>query len=340
MGGPARHAPVYGRRWGSRTRADRIVDLFAIAPALCAIAWIAAAQERPAQPPVPADLQAALSQADAGKPGDLTKLADSGRSDAQAYAAVLYIFGRGGTAKDPVRGCAYAEKASQVRADAAGITAECYRRGLTGKPDLAKAEAAYTRATAMGDPKAKGALCDMLLGDPTQAARGLTVCKASADAGDVATQMTLADAYYFGRGAPRDRAEARKWYQKAADQKNPQAARKLGEMYAAGDGGKRDPKKAVELWRQAEKAGDPLAPILVADQLFADITGGKKPGPGTYAFKGGVPVADIEVVEQWYREALERDPRPDVKQRAQYALQVLGSFKTAGQTAVTSTKKK
>jgi TPR repeat protein len=180
----------------------------------------------------------------------------------------------------------------------------------------------------------------MLRGDPTPAARGLTLCKTAAEAGDANVQMAVADAYFAGRGAPRDHDEARKWYQKAADQKNTQALRKLGEMYAAGDGGKRDTKKAVELWRQAEKAGDPLAPILVADQLFSDITGGKKPGPGTYAFKGGVPTGDIEVIEQWYKEALERDPRPDVKQRAQYAIKVLESFKTAGETAVTKSKKK
>jgi len=71
--------------------------------------------------------------------------------------------------------------------------------------------------------------------------------------------------------------------------------------------------------------------------LFSDITGGRKPGPGTYAFKGGIPMADIEVVEMWYQAALERDPRPEVKTRAEYALKVLQSFKTAN---VSVTKKK
>ena len=64
-----------------------------------------------------------------------------------------------------------------------------------------------------------------------------------------------------------------------------------------------------KLWEAAEKAGDPLAAILVADQLFSELTGGRKPGPGTFAFRGGIPVADIEVVQQWYRQALERDAR-------------------------------
>jgi TPR repeat protein len=170
----------------------------------------------------------------------------------------------------------------------------------------------------------------MLMAEPGEASRGLSLCKEAAEAGDVAAQQAVGDAYFRGGPAPRDHAEARRWYAMAAERNDPQAARTLGEMYANGDGGKRDTKKAVELWRKAEQAGDPLACILVADQLFADITGGKKPGPGTYAFKGGVPVADIEVVESWYQEALKRDPRPDVQQRAKYAIQVLASFKTAG----------
>jgi TPR repeat protein len=101
-------------------------------------------------------------------------------------------------------------------------------------------------------------------------------------------------------------------------------------MYAKGDGGPKDVKKAMELWRAAEKAGDPLVSILVADQLFSELTGGRSPGPGTYAFKGGVPVSNIEIAEEWYRQALSRDPRPDVQQRAKYALSILASFKTAG----------
>ena len=117
----------------------------------------------------------------------------------------------------------------------------------------------------------------------------------------------------------------------AAKQQHPAAARKLGELYAKGDGGKRDAKKAMELWKAAEKAGDPMVAILVADQLFSQMTGGKTPGPGKYAFRGGVPAGDIEVIEDWYRQARDRDPRPNVKKRADYALSVLAHFKQAAQ---------
>jgi len=310
--------------------------LLAMTPALLVMGALAVAQTWTGPPPVAPDLKAALDQADAGSTDALVRLADSGRGDAQAYAAVLFLSGRGGAAKDPARGCGYAEKAAATRADAAYLTGECYRRGLAGQADAAKAKAAFGRAAGQGYPKAKCALGQMLMAEPVEAPRGLSLCREAGEAGDVDAQVAVADAYFAGRGAPQDRGQARDWYQKAADRKNAQAARRLGEMYAAGDGGRRDTKKAVELWRAAETAGDPLACILVADQLFSDLTGGQKPGPGTFAFKGGVPVADIEVVQSWYREAAERDPRPDVKQRAKYALSVLDRFKLAAQSATVS----
>jgi hypothetical protein len=291
------------------------------------------------QPELAPDLREAMGKADAGDPKPLTALADAGRPDAQYFAAVMLIFGRGGVAKDPARGCAYADKASATRADAAMLSGRCYQQGVGGAPDAAKAKAAYTRADQMGFPPAKCALGQLMMSDPPQAGQGLDLCKQAAKAGDDEAQLVVANVYFNGAGAIKaDHGEARKWYEMAAKTK-PDAARKLGEMYAAGDGGKRDTKKALQLWMTAEKAGDPLAPILVADQLFSQLTGGKKPGPGQYAFRGGIPVSDISVIEDWYKEAQQRDPRPEVKKRAEYALDVLGRFKTAAQS-VSVTKQK
>jgi TPR repeat protein len=295
------------------------------------------ASGKSAPAPLPADLQAALKAADAGQPADLLRLAEGGRADAEYYAAVMLVFGRAKVAKDPARGCAYAQKASVTRADAMHLVGECRRSGLAGKPDLEGAKAAYTRAAEMGFLRSKCALGDMLLVEPGGAARGLALCREAAEAGDVAAQVRLAELYRKGGLVKADRGEARRWYQKAAERNHAESARKLGEMYASGEGGKRDRKKAVALWQQAEKAGDPMAPILVADQLFSDMTGGKQPVPGKFGFKGGVPVEDLKIVEQWYREAQTRDPRPEVRKRAEMALYVLKSFQSAGQ-AVTVKK--
>lgn len=301
--------------------------LLALAPA--AIAAPAATTQPWVEPAVSPEVKAAMEKADAGNPTDLIKLADAGRTDAQFYAGVMLIYGRNGIAPNVRKGCAYEEKASTSRADAMHLVGVCWQNGLAGSKDAAKAEAAYLNAAHMGFPKSRCALGQMLLGEPGQGERGVGLCKESARAGDVEAQLVVADVYFYGRGVKGDHAEARKWYAMAADRKNPLALRRLGEMYAAGDGGKKDTKKAVALWQEAEKAGDPLVCILVADQLFADVTGGKKPGGGTYAFKGGVPVGELDVIETWYQEALKRDPRPDVKQRAERGIQVVQNQKAA-----------
>lgn len=150
-----------------------------------------------------------------------------------------------------------------------------------------------------------------------------------ADSGRADAQALLGDYYLNNPAVTRDPKEARRWLEKAAAQKHPAACRMLGELYAKGEGGRRDKKKAMELWQTAEKAGDAKAPILVADAMFSELTGGKTPGPGQYAFRGGIPVKDIEVVEDWYREAQSRDPRPETQARATEALRVLATFKSA-----------
>jgi TPR repeat protein len=315
----------------SKTLSTR--GFLAPAMAMAAITSLALAQEKAASPPpVAEDLRAAMAKADAGDASEINRLADTGRPDAQYYAGMMYITGRGTIAKDPPRGCAYEEKASAARADAMYAVGQCNRLGLTGKVDAVKAKAAYSRAVEMGSPPARCALGLMLMSEPGQAQSGLDMCKASAKAGDVDAQMAVAETYFNGGPVTADHGEARKWYAMAADANQPDAGRKLGEMYANGDGGKRDTKKALKLWIAAEKAGDRMAPILVADQLFSDMTGGKKPAPGQYKFRGGIPTGDIDAVSDWYREAAQVDPRPEVKQRAEYALQILASLKSAGQS--------
>lgn len=306
--------------------------VLALAPPAAAPAW---------QAPTPsAEVQAAMKSAEGGDAAPLAKLADGGDADAQYLAGVLYLFGGAKIARDPKRGCAYEEKASATRADAMHLVGMCHQTGAAGAADKAKAEAAFTKADQMGFPQSKCALGQMLMAEPARAKQGLTLCEQSAKAGDADAQMTVGNAYFSGTVGKPNRGEARKWYEMAARQGKADANRRLGEMYAQGDGGKKDPKKAMQYWTAAEKAGDPLVSILVADHLFANISGGKKPGPGTYGFKGGVPVADLEVIEEWYKQALERDPRPDVKERAKYALAIVGSLKKGAASASTATTTK
>lgn len=49
-----------------------------------------------------------------------------------------------------------------------------------------------------------------------------------AEAGDIEAQFRVGAAYDYGKGAPRDSAEAMKWYRKAADQGNAEAQNSVG----------------------------------------------------------------------------------------------------------------
>jgi TPR repeat protein len=319
-------------------RPDRTFALVALLGVALAGSALAASVKPWAAPQPGPELQAALDKAQAGEPADLVAKADAGDAEAQYYAGVLYLFGRPNVPRDPKRGCDYEEKASATRPDAMHLVGLCHQNGAgPGEPvDKVKAETAFTRAAEMGFTKSKCALGQMLMADGKEAQRGINLCRQAANDGDLDAQTTVAKAYFSGSGVRQDYPQARKFYELAAQQGNVDSMRRLGEMYAKGDGGKKDTKKAMEWWTKAEKAGDPLVSILVADQMFSDITGGKKPGPGQYAFKGGVPTSDIEVVEQWYKQAAERDPRPDVKQRAEYAMKILASLKSGGAAAATA----
>jgi len=313
---------------------SRIARMAAAALAAFVLAPAAAAQA-PAAPPawVPPppspEVKAAMDKADAGDFKPLEKLAEAGHADAQRYAGAVLLAGRRGAPRDPRRGCALEEKASASRPDAMYLLGDCRRLGLAGAPDPAQAKAAYQAAAARNYVPAKCALGQMLLAEPAEAARGLALCEEGGRAGDVAAQVKVADTYRQGAGVKRDPGEARRWYGMAVAKQHAEASRKLGEMYASGEGGKKDKKRAIELWIAAEKAGDDYASILVADQMFSDLTGGKKPGPGKFAFRGGVPVGAVDTAISWYEDAQKRDPRPEARKRAEMALYTLKGFRTA-----------
>ena len=70
----------------------------------------------------------------------------------------------------------------------------------------------------------------------TDPARAVAACRRLADQGDVGAQSNLGVMYNYGRGVPKDYAEAAKWYRLAADQGNVRAQYNLGFMYDDGRG--------------------------------------------------------------------------------------------------------
>jgi len=162
-------------------------------------------------------------------------------------------------------------------------------------------------------------------------AKGLAADKAKACAYQEKAAASRADAMYLAGlcrqqglgGAKPDARAARGWYEKAAARNFPPAQRTLGEMYARGEGGKKDKKKAIEMWVAADKAGDNMVPILMGDFLFGELTGGKTPGPGKFRIPAGAPLGQVKEAAAWYEAAAQRDPRPEVRQRATTAVSVL-----------------
>ena len=101
---------------------------------------------------------------------------------------------------------------------------------------------------------AVAALSLAVLGVPTQAqdnpsAQELAGLRDRAEAGDVDTQLSLGLIYQWGRGVPKDDAEAVRWYRLAAEQGHAEAQAMLGYAYANGMGVLEDLAEAASWYR-------------------------------------------------------------------------------------------
>ena len=77
-------------------------------------------------------------------------------------------------------------------------------------------------------------------------------------------QMDLGVMYYTGEGAREDKAEAVRWFRKAAENGLPEAQHNLGLLLESGDGVEADPVEAVKWYAAAAEAGFAPAQINLA----------------------------------------------------------------------------
>ncbi len=77
-----------------------------------------------------------------------------------------------------------------------------------------------------------------------------------AEQGSIFDQTMLGSCYEYGKGVPKDEAEAVKWYRKAADQGYNVAQILLGFCYKNGDGVATNEVEAVKWFRKAAERGD------------------------------------------------------------------------------------
>lgn len=114
--------------------------------------------------------------------------------------------------------------------------------------------------------------------------------QAIAKQGDASAQYNLGVVYATGQGAPRDLAEAAKWFQMAAEQGDTNAQYNVGGMYAQGQGLPQDFTRAAKWFQRAAEGGFPPAQYLLG---------------GMYDNGEGVPHDHAEAVK-WFRMAAEQ----------------------------------
>jgi uncharacterized protein len=79
--------------------------------------------------------------------------------------------------------------------------------------------------------------------------------RASAEQGNAEAQFNLGLLYDHGRGLPKDKGEALKWYRRAAMQGDTFGQNALGDNYWEGTGVPKDDREAVWWWRVAADKG-------------------------------------------------------------------------------------
>ena len=152
----------------------------------------------------------------------LRRAADQGDTPAKIILASLYLQDQAAPrdANEPID--LLRQAAEQGDADAQYNLGVCHQLGLRVERDLALAEQLYRQAATKNQTPAQVALADVLLETSTaetdQAPEAARWYAAAAKSGSARAMLSLGWLHEHGRGAPRDLARARQYYQNAADQ--------------------------------------------------------------------------------------------------------------------------
>jgi uncharacterized protein len=131
-------------------------------------------------------------------------------------------------------------------------------------------------------------------------AKALKLARPLADKGHPRAEAVLGFAYYRGRGAPHDDAEAAKWLLRAAEKGDAVARFTLGVMYGEGRGVPQDFVEAARWYRRAAEQGDAQAQYNLG-----------------LAYTHGEGVAqDVVAAHMWFNLAAARFPATDMRNRA------------------------
>lgn len=145
-------------------------------------------------------------------------------------------------------------------------------------------------AVKRGEPDAKRVLSG-IVADTLELARKTASKEAGVADAQLENWYQTGEKYYFGRGVPKDYAEAAKWFRKAAESGHKFAQTSLGACYEKGGHGfSKDYAQAVKWYRRAADQGE----------AYAQNNLGACYGNGI-----GVPKDRVEAVK-WYRKAADQ----------------------------------
>jgi TPR repeat protein len=114
-----------------------------------------------------------------------------------------------------------------------------------------------------------------------------SLCRARAEQGDANAERELGSMYYWGKGVPRDYAEAVRWYRKSAEQGDVRAQYDLSGMYYRGEGVPHDYSEAVFWCRKSAEQGNGRAQY----------------GLGFAYYEGKAVPRDYPEAVNWYRKS-------------------------------------
>ena len=201
------------------------------------------------------------------------KAAEQGDADAQANLGNCYYSGEG-VAQDKEQAVKWLYKAAeQGNADAQVHLGTCYALGEGVTQNLNEAVSWFQKAAEQGDANAKDLLSKYSKfstskselekvqkklaedGSQTTLENDLKLTRKRAEGGEVEAQVELGMLYCFGNlasvGVKQDKAQAVKWFQKAAEQGNASGQLMLGSCYAGGIGVKKNVPEAIKWIRKA-----------------------------------------------------------------------------------------
>jgi len=186
-------------------------SIYALAPILASLPGLALAD--PFQDAVNAYNRSDYAAAAAG----FERLAETGDARAQHNIALLYVEGQG-VAKDYGKAMLWYRKSAEQGFAASQVDlAIMYEEGEGVAIDLDQAIAWYAKAAAQNFLPAEQKLVGLYL-DRHDYANALIWARKAAEQGDPGEQFNLGSFYFNGWGMPKDVAQARQWYLKAAAQ--------------------------------------------------------------------------------------------------------------------------